>query len=82
MQDERIPSPAEDARRVEQAILALLSSPDEQWPWSVDEVAREIGDRIATLDALACLHGAGLVHRCGEFVFATRAARRAQELAL
>ena len=34
----------------------------------------EIGEQIATADALASLHAAGLIHRCGAFVFATRAA--------
>jgi hypothetical protein len=39
-------------------------------------VVREIGDRIAILDSLVRMHGAGLAHLCGDFVLATRAALR------
>jgi hypothetical protein len=50
------------------------------WPWSVDEIAREIGDRIEAVDAINRLERTGLVHRLGKFVFPTRTARRASEL--
>ncbi|HEY8304522.1 MAG TPA: hypothetical protein VIG42_08040 [Solirubrobacteraceae bacterium] len=56
-------------------ILTLLLS-DRQCVWSVEELVMEIGRRLDTTDAVAALHGAGFVHRCGEFVFATRAAIR------
>ncbi|HTC61119.1 MAG TPA: hypothetical protein VK691_13535 [Solirubrobacteraceae bacterium] len=36
----------------------------------------EIGRRLDTTDAVAALNAAGLIHRCGEFVFATLAAIR------
>jgi hypothetical protein len=64
----------------EQGILTMLLA--NEVLWSVDEVAREIGDRTATEDGIANLYGAGLVHRCGEFVFATRAAVRSAQIAL
>jgi hypothetical protein len=62
------------------AILSMLLANPYCVPWSVDEVAREMGDRIAAVDGLVNLHGAGLIHRCGEFVWATRAARRGEQL--
>ena len=60
-----------DARRV---VLALLLTPEDQRPWLRREIELEVGDRVATVDALDQLYGEGLVHRLGEFVFATRAA--------
>ena len=62
----------------EQAVLALLL---DEGLWSTEEVAREIGDPLAATDALASLYGAGLVHRVEGFVFATRPARQAAQLA-
>jgi len=49
-------------------------------PWSVEEISREIGDRIEAVDAINRLERTGMVHRLGEFVFPTRTARRAAEL--
>jgi hypothetical protein len=74
MQDEtsRAAMPARaDTRR---AVLALLLGPEDQRPWLLREIELEISDPAATVDALHQLHGEGLVHRLGEFVFATRAA--------
>jgi hypothetical protein len=50
------------------------------WPWSVQEIARELGDETVAIDAIIRLQRTGLVHRSGEFVFPTRTARRADEL--
>ena len=69
-----------DPDATEQGILSMLLV--DEGLWSVDEVAREIGDRVAAEDGIANLFGAGLVHRCGEFVFATRAAVRSARIAL
>jgi hypothetical protein len=49
-------------------------------PWSVDEIARELGNEPDAHDAVARLTGTGLVHRLNEFVFPTRTARRAEAL--
>lgn len=61
------------------AVLALLVY-DDQRVWSDEEVAREIGDRLAVTDSLARLYGAGLVHRLEGFVFATRPALRGAQI--
>ncbi len=82
MQDQPTPDVAEEDRISESAIFGLISAPDEQRPWSVDEIAREMGDSNATEDGLARLYGAGLIHRCGEFVWATRAALRAEQISI
>jgi hypothetical protein len=63
----------------DQAILGLLVA--DRALWAVEEVTREIGSPLAVADSLARLRGAGLVHRCGDFVFAARAAVRFNDLA-
>ncbi len=80
MHDDRSPV-GEDEDRDDAAVLALLLDSDNQRPWSTDKLLREIGDRVTMADSLARLFAAGLVHRCGEFVFATRPALRAARLA-
>ena len=79
-------TPAEEDRRLQQAILALLilEHPAQR---SIDEVIREMTDRPddpmardAVENALRDLVAAGLAHRHGAFVFATRAAIRFDDL--
>jgi hypothetical protein len=41
---------------------------------------RAFGDEIAAVDALAGLHAHGLIHRHGEYVFASRPAARLLEI--
>jgi predicted transcriptional regulator len=81
MQDQPNETVEEQGRRTEQTILTLVLSGG-QSIWSVEELASEIGRRMDTVDALATLQAAGLVHRCQDFVFATRAALRFDELDL
>jgi hypothetical protein len=64
----------------ELAVLTLLLDPRTPWLWSIEELARELGGELDADDAVASLHAAGLVHRCNEFVFATRAAARFSRL--
>ncbi len=75
MQGQSNETVAERDHQTEATILTLLLS-DGQCVWSVEELVAEIGRRLDTTDAVAALGAAGLVHRCGEFVFATRAAIR------
>ncbi len=71
-----------DSNVIEAGIYDRLVTPNQQRPWAVPELVLEIGNRIEVEDALARLHGAGLVHRCGEFVWATRAALAADAIEL
>ncbi len=82
MHDEISRMPDEQEEAAQKGVLELLLSSDSQRPWSVAEIERERGEHIETVDAVASLHAAGLVHRCGEFVFATRAALRMDRLSL
>jgi predicted transcriptional regulator len=50
------------------------------WPWTVEEIARELGDEANAADAILRLTRTGLVHRAGDFVLPTRTARRASAL--
>jgi hypothetical protein len=82
--DELTTAQSEDL--TQQAVLGLLldAHPAQR---SVEEVVREMTDRPdefpardAVLNAVRDLAGAGLIHRHGPFVFATRAAVRFDEL--
>ncbi|MGO8906685.1 MAG: hypothetical protein ACLQMH_13845 [Solirubrobacteraceae bacterium] len=82
MQDQpNPPGVTAELDRVEHAVLCLLMDPDAPELWSVAEVARAIGSEVDAVDALVSLHAAGLVHRCHEFVFATRPTIRLARLA-
>ncbi len=77
-QDQSNETPAEQDHRTEQTVLVMLLTGGRRI-WSLDELVAEIGRRMETVDALAALQAAGLVHRCNEFVFATRAAVGSRE---
>jgi hypothetical protein len=64
----------------ELVVLTLLLDDATPVLWSLEELVSELGDELHVLDAVASLHGAGLVHRCGQFVLATRAATRFSRL--
>jgi hypothetical protein len=69
-----------------QAILGLLID-DHPGLWAIAELERTLTPSSsprpdpAAADAIEALHAAGLIHRVGDFVFATRAAHAAQRLA-
>ncbi len=68
--------PAERDARMERDILALLMNRGSAGLWSVEEIELELEDKLAVTDALMRLQRSGLVHRYGELVLITRAARR------
>jgi hypothetical protein len=70
-------------RRAEGAILGLLLNFDAGSLWSVEEIVRQLSSaRLEVIDGLASLQAAGLIHRVGDFVFATRAASSFDRLEL
>ena len=74
------PNQAVDDRDRDRNVLNLMLA-DSPWPWSLDEIARELHSTIDAHDSTARLADAGLLHQLdGGFVFPTRAARRADQL--
>jgi hypothetical protein len=72
MHDERTPTPAEEDRRIDHAIILFLLDPKIQRPRSRDEIEREIGEDVR--DSIARLHGAGLI-LCGQHARPSRLMR-------
>jgi hypothetical protein len=73
----------ERQRPAEGAILGLLLNFDSGSLWSVEEVVRQLSaSRLEVVDGIASLEAAGLIHRVGDFVFATRAASNFDRLDL
>jgi hypothetical protein len=79
------------AEALAQAILGLLID-DHPGLWSLSELDRSLTSsgqnppgaeppRHVAEDAIEQLYAAGLIHRIGQFVFATRCAHAAQRLA-
>jgi hypothetical protein len=78
LDEECLPAVSDEQR--DSLLLNLMLCEDQAFPWSREELARTIGNQIGAFDAVARLEEDGLVHRVGEFVFPTRACRRAGEL--
>ena len=66
--------------RSESAVMLMLLEMGHPWPWSMQEIARELGNEMLAADAVLGLHAAGLVNRIEEFVFPTRSATRLRTL--
>ncbi|HEY5194890.1 MAG TPA: hypothetical protein VIJ39_13620 [Solirubrobacteraceae bacterium] len=74
---------AEQEKQAEGAILGLLLNFEVGSIWSVEEVVRQLSaSRLEVIDGLASLDAAGLIHRIGDYVFATRAASSFDRLQL
>ena len=81
MQDEPTQEAVErELDRSESVVMLLLLHAGHPWPWSMQEITRELGSELKTADAVVGLHAAGLVNRFGEFVFPTRSAARFERL--
>jgi hypothetical protein len=83
MPNQRIPDEdpqdrCEQERQIDCVVLSFMFN--EPWPWSVEEIAREYGDTTEAAASIRRLTETGLVHRLGEFVIPTHAARRAAEI--
>ena len=85
MREQRITDVPERDSWADQRVMLDLLVQSHPTLWSVAELARAVcsskvarrGEELGTSaieDALQDLFGAGLVHRSGDFVFATRAA--------
>jgi hypothetical protein len=83
-------APGDCEEALDQALLSLLIH-DHPGLWSLSELDRLLApsghttggaepSRHATEDAVERLYAAGLIHRVGQFVFATNAARAADHV--
>lgn len=77
--DAELPDPAEQDRQLDNLVLGCLLT-GASWPWSVAELGHELESEANAIDTVNRLQRAGMLHRCGDFVFPTRSARRAAEL--
>lgn len=80
MHSQPISSPTREAEAATDALILDLLVSGGSALWTIDELAREVGHALDTKDAVARLSAAGLLHRCGEFVLASRAGARTREL--
>jgi hypothetical protein len=79
MQGKPTLSEAEKERLMDTGILDTLLDSDAARPWSMAEIEREMESWEAS-DGVGRLVRAGLVHRVGDFVWASRAAIAARPL--
>jgi hypothetical protein len=91
MRDQRTPGATpDDPTHLKQALLGLVVD-DRPGLWSLAELDRHLTpsgatrggeepSRAATEDAVEDLYAAGLLHRIGQYVFASRAALEAERI--
>ena len=80
MQAHPIPTQASRSRDAEAAILVLITDPASPGPWTIDELEREIGDGVETIDAIGQLRRDGLVRQMDDVIWPTRTAIAARRL--
>jgi hypothetical protein len=80
MHDQSSLTAAERENQLDGVLLGQLLHLDNHRPWSVDEIATDLGRDVT--DSLERLHAAGLIHRLDRFVWASRAAVVSSELDL
>ncbi len=72
-----------DVRTAEEGVMTQLFATKHGHVWTRAELERMVGgSALDVSDALAELHGAGLIHIHGELVTVSRAAQRMDELDL
>lgn len=75
MHQQGIRETAVENDRDDRTIIGVLLVKDDQRPWSVEELERELGDRLRAVDAIDRLRASGLIHRTADdLIFPTRAA--------
>ncbi len=82
MQDDNVREAAREVDVEEHALLHLLME-EGHVLWSVAELSSALNPRgtsIAAIDAVSRLEADGLVHRIGDYVFASRSAARAWQV--
>lgn len=81
MQDQPSPLDAEaELDQLERVVLHLLLDAGGPGILSEREIAQALDSEAHAAFAVVNLHADGLIHRCNEFVFPTRAAARFKKL--
>lgn len=74
------PQLCDQQETAETSILDRLTADNQQRPLSIEELVRDFDSSITVEDAVRQLYSDGLIHRCGDLIFPTRAAVRAAQI--